>query len=105
MPNMYQLRTMWKDALTRKGLQISDLDSATQALITDYNSKETAYTTKATNWENARNTAETLQRELIGDRSDIMQIDGKINQAIMLMRRDDPASPAPAPSAPAPSNP
>lgn len=80
---MFQLRTMWRDALTRKNLQISDLDSATQALITDYTTKETAYNSKATDWETAKNTYETLQRELISDRSDIMSLDSQINRAIM----------------------
>lgn len=94
MPSMFELRNMWRDALTRKGLTVNDLDTATKALIADYESKETAYAAKVTDYETAKTSAERLSRELMTERSDMMMNDSKINFAIMSVKD---VAPAPAP--------
>lgn len=94
MHNMFNLRVMWRDALTRKGLTVNDLDQATKDMITAYEAKETAYNTKCSTWETAKTTADTLQRELMSERSQITMQDTQINFAIMSIRD---AAPAPVP--------
>ena len=84
MPNPYTLRVMWRDTLTRKNLQVSDLDAATQALISTYEINELAYQAKVTAWETAKATVETLSKELITERSSFMSSDAEINRAIFI---------------------
>lgn len=97
MHNMYHLRDMWKDTLQRKNLQITDLDQATQDLINAYEIKAVAFDAKAASWETAKTTAETLQRELMIERSEMMSADNEINRAIMTIRNTPPLPTPPTP--------
>ena len=84
MPNQFTLRVMWRDTLTRRNKQISDLDAATQALITDFETMETAFNAKVASYETAKQTADTLQKELMAERLTAMTDDSSINRAIIM---------------------
>ena len=86
MANLFTLRNMWRDSLTRKNLKVTDLESDVQALIGEFETKETAYNAKVTSWEAAKANYETLQRELTDERSKMISMDSKINHSIMMVR-------------------